>query len=96
MSDAEIAAEEAAKARQHAEPPKPEHPKPEEPPPGKGDEEHPLAAEPKQEMGLSESTLHWLVDGEQAIEPVANEPGTAPHYDARAPVAGRWNAARCS
>jgi hypothetical protein len=47
------------------------------------------AAEPKQEMGLSESTLHWLVDGEQAIEPVANEPGTAPHYDPRAPVAGR-------
>ena len=40
-------------------------------------------------MGLSESTLHWLVDGEQAIEPVANEPGTAPHYDPRAPVAGR-------
>ena len=47
------------------------------------------AAEPRQEMGLSESTLHWLVDGEQAIEPVANEPGTAPHYDPRAPVAGR-------
>ena len=40
-------------------------------------------------MGLSESTLHWLVDGEHAIEPVANEPGTAPHYDPRAPVAGR-------
>jgi len=47
------------------------------------------AAEPKQEMGLSESTLHWLVDGEQAVEPVANDPGTAPHYDPRAPVAGR-------
>ena len=40
-------------------------------------------------MGLSESTLHWLVDGEQAVEPVANDPGTAPHYDPRAPVAGR-------
>jgi tetratricopeptide (TPR) repeat protein len=64
-------------------------PKPEDLPPVKGDEEHPPAAEPKQEMGLSESTLHWLVDGEQAIEPVVNDPGTAPHYDPRAPVAGR-------
>ena len=63
--------------------------KAEEPPPAKSDEPPPLAAEPKQEMGLSESTLHWLVDGEHAIEPVANEPGTAPHYDPRAPVAGR-------
>ena len=61
--------------------------KPEEPPPAKGDEL--LAAEPKQEMGLSESTLHWLVDGEQAVEPVAHDPGTAPHYDPHAPVAGR-------
>jgi hypothetical protein len=63
--------------------------KPEELPAAKNDEQPPLAAEPKQEMGLSESTLHWLVDGEQAIEPVANDPGTAPHYDPRAPVAGR-------
>lgn len=63
--------------------------KPEELPPTKSDEQPQLAAEPKQEMGLSESTLHWLVDGEQAIEPVANDPGTAPHYDPRAPVAGR-------
>jgi tetratricopeptide (TPR) repeat protein len=47
------------------------------------------ASEPKQEMGLSESTLHWLVDGEQAIEPHDNEPGTGPVYDSRAPVAGR-------
>jgi tetratricopeptide (TPR) repeat protein len=63
--------------------------KPEELPAAKSDEQPPLAAEPKQEMGLSESTLHWLVDSEQAVEPVANEPGTAPHYDPRAPVAGR-------
>jgi tetratricopeptide (TPR) repeat protein len=63
--------------------------KPEESPPAKGDEPPQLAAEPKQEMGLSESTLHWLVDGEHAVEPVGNEPGTAPHYDPRAPVAGR-------
>ena len=47
------------------------------------------AAEPKQEMGLSESTLHWLVDGEQPVEPLSNDPSTAPHYDASAPVAGR-------
>jgi tetratricopeptide (TPR) repeat protein len=47
------------------------------------------ASEPKQEMGLSESTLHWLVDGEKAIEPHDGEPGTGPVYDSRAPVAGR-------
>lgn len=47
------------------------------------------ASEPKQEMGLSESTLHWLVDGEKAIEPPDNQPGTGPVYDSRAPVAGR-------
>ena len=62
---------------------------PEELPAAKDAKDDVPAAEPKQEMGLSESTLHWLVDGEQAIEPVANEPGTAPHYDPRAPVAGR-------
>ncbi|HVV50165.1 MAG TPA: hypothetical protein VHO06_10935, partial [Polyangia bacterium] len=47
------------------------------------------AAEPKQEMGLSESTLHWLVDGEVPVEALAHDPATAPHYDLRAPVAGR-------
>jgi tetratricopeptide (TPR) repeat protein len=47
------------------------------------------ASEPKQEMGLSESTLHWLVDGEKAIEPPENDPGTGPVYDSHAPVAGR-------
>jgi tetratricopeptide (TPR) repeat protein len=47
------------------------------------------ASEPNQEMGLSESTLHWLVDGDQAIEPREHEPGTGPVYDSRAPVAGR-------
>jgi hypothetical protein len=55
-------------------------------PAGKPDEP---AAEPSQEMGLSESTLHWLVDGEQAIEPSERNPVLAPIYDARAPVAGR-------
>jgi hypothetical protein len=61
-------------------------------PPGQAPRAEPKqspAAEPTQEMGLSESTLHWLVDGEKAIEPVVNDPGTAPHYDPRAPVAGR-------
>jgi tetratricopeptide (TPR) repeat protein len=47
------------------------------------------ASEPKQEMGLSESTLHWLVDGEQALEPREHDPGTGPVYDPHAPVAGR-------
>src|SRR5579862_2960223 len=36
------------------------------------------ASEPNQEMGLSESTLHWLVDGEQPVEPIANDPATQP------------------
>ncbi|HLK88937.1 MAG TPA: hypothetical protein VKZ18_03530 [Polyangia bacterium] len=48
-----------------------------------------LAAEPKQEMGLSESTLHWLVDGERPVEQLSGDPSTAPHYDPSAPVAGR-------
>jgi hypothetical protein len=47
------------------------------------------ASEPKQEMGLSESTLHWLVDAEKPVEPVVDEGDTSPHYDPRAPVAGR-------
>jgi tetratricopeptide (TPR) repeat protein len=60
--------------------------KPEEPVRPKGDEP---AAEPNQEMGLSESTLHWLVDGEKAVEPLEQDPATAPHYDPAAAVAGR-------
>jgi hypothetical protein len=61
--------------------------KPDElPPVGKSDEP---AAEPSQEMGLSESTLHWLVDGEVPIEPSEAHPVLAPLYDPRAPVAGR-------
>lgn len=45
------------------------------------------AAEPGQEMALSESTLHWLVDGELPVEPTG--PQLAPIYDSRAPVVGR-------
>jgi hypothetical protein len=47
------------------------------------------AAEPGQEMTLSESTLHWLVDGEVPVEPTGPNPALAPIYDSRAPVAGR-------
>ena len=48
------------------------------------------AAEPGQEMALSESTLHWLVDGELPIEPTG--PTLVPIYDSHAPVAGRKRA----
>jgi hypothetical protein len=72
---------------------KPAEPEPTETKPAQGEQAQGAweekASEPKQEMGLSESTLHWLVDGEQAIDPHANEPGTGPVYDSRAPVAGR-------
>ena len=40
------------------------------------------AAEPKQEMGLSESTLHWLVDSDKPIEGPTSNTGAA-HHDAR-------------
>jgi hypothetical protein len=50
------------------------------------------AAEPQQEMGLSNSTLHWLEDGEQAVPGRLTEPGTMPSYDPRAPVPGRKRA----
>jgi hypothetical protein len=58
---------------------------PDEPPAKPGEP----AAEPSQEMGLSESTLHWLVDGEQPIEASEPNPVLVPIYDPRAPVAGR-------
>jgi tetratricopeptide (TPR) repeat protein len=72
-------------------PTKPDEPavltKPEEPPAAVGPDEP--ASLPKQELALSESTLHWLVDGEQPIEVSEPNPILAPIYDARAPVAGR-------
>src|SRR5262245_4999113 len=48
------------------------------------------AATPAQEMALSNSTLHWLEDGDQAV-PTGRltEPGSMPSYDPRAPVPGR-------
>jgi hypothetical protein len=50
------------------------------------------AATPQQEMGLSNSTLHWLEDGDQAVPSRLTEPGTMPSYDPRAPVPGRKRA----
>jgi len=50
------------------------------------------AATPQEEMGLSNSTLHWLEDGEQAVPGHLAEPGTMPSYDPRAPVPGRKRA----
>ena len=50
------------------------------------------AATPQEEMGLSNSTLHWLEDGEQAVPNRLTEPGTMPSYDPRAPVPGRKRA----
>lgn len=90
----------AGKSDQPAPPTKPDEPalltKPDEPALLTKPEEPPAAAkptepasEPKQEMALSESTLHWLVDGEQPIEAGEPNPILAPVYDARAPVAGR-------
>lgn len=59
--------------------------------PAADDKEMP-AATPQEEMGLSNSTLHWLEDGEQAVPSRLTEPGTMPSYDPRAPVPGRKRA----
>jgi hypothetical protein len=50
------------------------------------------AAAPQEEMGLSNSTLHWLEDGDQAVPGRLTEPGSMPSYDPRAPVPGRKRA----
>lgn len=51
------------------------------------------AALPGQEMGFSESTLHWLAGGETTgTTRVTRDTGTLPSYDPRAPVAGRKRA----
>jgi len=55
------------------------------------DDEMPGTA-PQQEMALSNSTLHWLEDGDQAVPGRLTEPGSMPSYDPRAPVAGRRRA----
>ena len=43
-------------------------------------------------MGLSNSTLHWLEDGDQAVPGRLTEPGSMASYDPRAPVPGRRRA----
>ena len=59
-------------------------------PPAAGDEMP--AATPQEEMGLSNSTLHWLEDGDQAVPGRLTEPGSMASYDPRAPVPGRRRA----
>ncbi|HXJ22650.1 MAG TPA: hypothetical protein VMT03_20700 [Polyangia bacterium] len=44
------------------------------------------AAQPKQELTLTESTLVWMVDSDKPHEP---DPTKAPRYDFRAQLAGR-------
>ena len=60
--------------------------KPADAPPPSGDE----AAMPEQEMGLSNSTLHWLED--ESAPAHITETGTMPSYDPKAPIAGRKRA----
>jgi len=50
------------------------------------------AATPQEEMGLSNSTLHWLEDGDQAVPGRLTEPGSMASYDPRAPVPDRRRA----
>jgi hypothetical protein len=51
------------------------------------------AALPGQEMGFSDSTLHWLEGGETTGTTRTTSPtGSLPSYDPRAPVAGRRRA----
>ena len=48
------------------------------------------AALPGQEMAFSDSTLHWLQDGETGRTTRPTSPtGSLPSYDPRAPIAGR-------
>ena len=47
------------------------------------------SAEPKQEMVLSESTLHWMVDPDKAMEVREPDPSRQSHYDFHAPAAAR-------
>src|SRR5438874_2495255 len=47
------------------------------------------AAEPKQEMTLSESTLHWMVDSETAMEVRDPDPSRVSRYDSQVPKAAR-------
>ncbi len=85
---------EAAPEAQAAKPAEPEAPAEAKAPaaaaatPAAGDDA--AAAMPVQEMGLSNSTLHWLED--ESAPAHVDEPGTLPSYDPKAPVAGRRRA----
>ena len=50
------------------------------------------AALPAEEMGFSNSTLHWLADGESSRPTTGPYPITSPSFDPTAPVAGRRRA----
>jgi hypothetical protein len=50
------------------------------------------AALPAEEMGFSNSTLHWLADGDSARPSTGSYPITMPSFDPTAPVAGRRRA----
>ncbi len=50
------------------------------------------AAEPKQEMSLSESTLHWMVDPEKGMEARELDPSHQSGYDFHAPALARRRA----
>lgn len=47
------------------------------------------AAEPKQEMSLSESTLHWMVDPEKGMEARELDPSYQSGYDFHGPLLAR-------
>jgi hypothetical protein len=47
---------------------------------------------PAEEMGFSDSTLHWLADGDVSAPVRASGPVTLPSFDPRAPVAGQRRA----
>jgi hypothetical protein len=50
---------------------------------------HAPSAEPKQEMTLSESTLHWMVDSDKAMEAKEPDPSRVSRYDSQVPRAAR-------
>jgi hypothetical protein len=67
-------------------------PQPAKPPAAPAGVDDMPAATPQEEMGLSNSTLHWLEDGDQAVPGRLTEPGSMASYDPRAPVPGRRRA----
>jgi hypothetical protein len=50
------------------------------------------AAMPDKEMGFSDSTLHWLEDGDRSRPTRPSQSITLPSYDPTAPIAGRTRA----